>query len=56
VPVVVWRIAGNENMTRLILTTDASGAGGLKGARRAGIVIPFDPRFVWGPLPSEANP
>lgn len=42
-------------MTRLILTTDASGAGGLKGARRAEIVIPFDPRFVWGPLPSEAE-
>lgn len=42
-------------MTRLILTTDASGGGGLKGARRAEIVIPFDPRFVWGPLPSEAE-
>ncbi len=42
-------------MTRLILTTDASGAGGLKGARRAEIVIPFDPRFVWGSLPSEAE-
>jgi hypothetical protein len=42
-------------MTRLILTTDASGAGGLKGARRAEIVIPFDPRFVWGRLPSEAD-
>jgi hypothetical protein len=42
-------------MTRLILTTDASGAGGLKGARCAEIVIPFDPRFVWGPLPSEAE-
>ncbi|MDB5611674.1 MAG: hypothetical protein JWP25_8574 [Bradyrhizobium sp.] len=42
-------------MTRLILTTDASGAGNLKGARRAEIVIPFEPRFVWGPLPSEAE-
>jgi len=42
-------------MTRLILTTDGSGAGGLKGARRAEIVIPFEPRFVWGPLPSEAE-
>lgn len=42
-------------MTRLILTTDASGAGGLKEARRAEIVIPLDPRFVWGPLPSEAE-
>jgi hypothetical protein len=42
-------------MTRLILTTDASGAGGLKGARRAEIVIPFDPRFVWGRLLSEAD-
>jgi hypothetical protein len=35
-------------MTRLILTTDASGAGGLKGARRAEIVIPLEPRLVWG--------
>jgi hypothetical protein len=42
-------------MTRLILTTDGSGAGGLKEARRAEIVIPFDPRFVWGPLPSDAE-
>ena len=42
-------------MTRLILTTDASGAGNLKGARRAEIVIPLEPRLVWGPLPSEAE-
>jgi hypothetical protein len=42
-------------MTRLILTTDGSAAGNLKAARRAEIVIPFGPRFVWGPLPSEAE-
>lgn len=42
-------------MTRLILTTDSSGAGNLKAARRAEIVIPLEPRFVWGPLPSEAE-
>ena len=42
-------------MTRLILTTDASGAGGLKGARRAEIVIPLEPRFVGGPLRPEVE-
>ena len=42
-------------MTRLILTADASAAGGLKGAGRADIVIPIEPRFVCGPLPSEAE-
>jgi hypothetical protein len=42
-------------MTRLILTTDSSGAGSLKGARRAEIVIPLEPRLVWGPLRPEAN-
>ena len=42
-------------MTRLILTTDASAAGGLKGARRAEIVIPLEPRLVWGPLRPEAE-
>lgn len=40
-------------MTRLILTADASSAGGLKEAGRADIVIPIEPRFVWGPLPSD---
>ena len=40
-------------MTRLILTTDASGAGCLKGAGLADIVIPFGMRFVWGPLQSD---
>jgi len=43
------------NMTRLILTTDASGAGGLKGAGRADVVIPLEPRFVWGLLRPEAE-
>lgn len=42
-------------MTRLILTTDASGAGGLKWARRAEIVIPLQPRLVWGLLRPEAE-
>jgi len=42
-------------MTRLILTTDASAAGNLKGARRAEIVIPLEPRLVWGPLRPEAE-
>jgi hypothetical protein len=42
-------------MTRLILTSDISGAGSLKAAGRADIVIPFGFRFVWGPLPSDAE-
>ena len=39
-------------MTRLILTTSASGAGGLAKAKLADCVIPLAPGFVWGPLPS----
>ncbi|MGZ3285937.1 MAG: hypothetical protein ACXU9A_25050, partial [Xanthobacteraceae bacterium] len=42
-------------MTRLILTTDDSGAGSLRQAGLADIVIPFGFRFVWGPLPSDAE-
>jgi hypothetical protein len=42
-------------MTRLILTTSDSGAGSLKQAGIADIVIPFGFRFVWGPLPSDAE-
>jgi hypothetical protein len=42
-------------MTRLILTTDDSGAGALKGAGVADAVIPYHPRLVWGPLPSETE-
>jgi hypothetical protein len=38
---------------RLILTADASSAGGLKEAGRADLVIPVELRFVWGPLPSD---
>jgi hypothetical protein len=41
-------------VTRLILTADASAAGGLASAGRADLVIPIEPRLVWGPLPSEA--
>jgi hypothetical protein len=43
------------NMTRLILTTDASTAGAIEKAGRAEIVIDLVPRLVWGPLPSEAE-
>jgi hypothetical protein len=40
---------------RLILTTDDSGAGSLRAAGIADIVLPFRIRFVWGPLPSDAK-
>jgi hypothetical protein len=40
---------------RLILTTSDSGAGGLRQTGLADIVIPFGFRFVWGPLPSDAE-
>lgn len=39
-------------MTRLILTTDDSGAGNLRQAGLADIVIPFGLRLVWGLLPT----
>jgi hypothetical protein len=42
-------------MTRLILTTDDSGAGCLKRTGLADIVIWFGLRFVWGPPPSDAE-
>lgn len=42
-------------MTRLILTTDQSAAGGLKAAGLADIAITLARRVVWGPLPSEAQ-
>jgi hypothetical protein len=42
-------------MTRLILTTSDSGAGSLMQAGIADIVVPFGFRFVWGPLPSDAE-
>ena len=42
-------------MTRLILTTSDSGAGCLGQTGIADIVIPFDFRFVWGPLPSVSD-
>jgi len=42
-------------MTRLILTTDDSGAGSLRAAGIADIVIPFGIRFVWGPPPTDAE-
>jgi hypothetical protein len=42
-------------MTRLILTTDDSGAGSLRAAGITGIVLSFGIRFVWGPQPSDAE-
>jgi hypothetical protein len=42
-------------MKRLILTTNDSGSGALKGARIADAVIGFGHRLVWGPLPSDAE-
>jgi hypothetical protein len=42
-------------MTRLILTSDASGAGNLKGTGRADLVIPIEYRFVSGPLLPDAE-
>jgi hypothetical protein len=42
-------------MTRLILTASDSGAGSLRQANIADIVLPFGFRFVWGPLPSDAE-
>src|SRR5882757_3330951 len=42
-------------MTRLILTSTDSAAGGLQQAGRADIVIPLEPRLVGGPLPSDTE-
>jgi hypothetical protein len=42
-------------MTRLILTTSDSGAGSLRHADIGDIVLPFDFRFVWGPLPTPVE-
>jgi hypothetical protein len=42
-------------MTRLTLTIDASSPSGFKEAGRADIAIALTPRFVWGPLPSDAQ-
>lgn len=42
-------------MTRLILTTDESGAGALMQAGMADLVIPFGFRFTWGQLLSDAE-
>jgi hypothetical protein len=50
----MWRLFG-DGMTRLILTTDDSGAGSLRAAGIADIVIPFGIRFVWGPPPTDAE-
>jgi hypothetical protein len=40
---------------RLILTADASSAGGLKEADKADLVIAIGCRLVWGPLPTDAE-
>jgi hypothetical protein len=42
-------------MTRLILTTDDSGAGALMQGGMADLVIPFGFRFAWGPLLPDAE-
>lgn len=42
-------------MTKLILTSDSSGAGALQLAGRAEIVIALDLRPVWGPPKSDAE-
>jgi len=42
-------------MTRLILAMDDTGAGTLRDAGLADIVLPFGFRLVWGPLPSDAE-
>ena len=51
--------AGRRNretsMMRLILTTTDTGAGALRGTGIADVVIGFDFRFVWGPLPLQAE-
>jgi hypothetical protein len=42
-------------MTRLILTADDSAAGALRRSGLADLVLPVLRRFVWGPLPSDAE-
>lgn len=42
-------------MKRLILTTSWSGGGNLSFAGLADMVLPVEPEFVWGPLPSDAR-
>ena len=42
-------------MTRLILTADDSSAGALRRGGFADLVVPILHRFVWGPLPSDAE-
>lgn len=42
-------------MTRLIVTTDSSTAGGIQRAGLADLVIAIEHRLVWGPLPSDAE-
>ncbi|WP_315706089.1 MULTISPECIES: DUF1835 domain-containing protein [unclassified Bradyrhizobium] len=42
-------------MTRLILTADDSSAGALRRGGFADLVVPILHRFVWGPLPPDAD-
>jgi hypothetical protein len=44
-----------DDMTHVILTADGSSASGLKEAGHADIVIPIEPRLVWGALPADAE-
>jgi hypothetical protein len=43
------------NMTRLILTTNDSGASALMQAGAADILVPLGFKLVWGPLPPDAE-
>jgi len=52
---VLFCVGTVTNMTRLILTGDASAALGLPKAGRADIAIDLEPRFIGGPLPSDAE-
>ena len=49
------RRRSEANTTRLILTTEGSGAGALKQAGLADIVVPLGFKLVWGPLPPDAE-
>ena len=42
-------------MTRLILTADDASAGALRRSGLADLVVPILHRFVWGPLPPDAE-
>ncbi|MGY3451311.1 DUF1835 domain-containing protein [Bradyrhizobium sp. USDA 4353] len=47
--------AGADRMTRLIVTADDPSAGALRRGGFADLVVPILHRFVWGPLPADAE-